>query len=54
MSQERKAFEAWITAPPFERSVDRWGWGNSEYKEHEVNIAWCAFLEGAKHNREKK
>jgi hypothetical protein len=46
---ERKAFEAWISAPPFEQSVRRYGkdpqtaaWPGN-YREYNVQLAWCAW-----------
>lgn len=45
----RAAFEAWITAPPFEREVSRWpddpskyGWPGN-YRDYEVELAWTAW-----------
>jgi hypothetical protein len=46
---ERKAFEAWISAPPFEQNVRRYGndpqtaaWPGN-YREYNVQLAWCAW-----------
>ena len=50
---EREQFEAFITAPPFEREVGRWeesadvAWPG-QYREYEVELAWCAWQERAK------
>lgn len=54
----RKAFEAWISAPPFERDITR----NSEdatkhawpghYREYEVQLAWDAWDAAAAKIRE--
>ena len=49
---ERALFEAFITAPPFEREVGRWeesadvAWPG-QYREYEVELAWCAWQERA-------
>ena len=44
---ERETFEAWISSPPFEREVGRWpsngvAWPG-QYREDEVELAWCAW-----------
>jgi hypothetical protein len=46
---ERKAFEAWISAPPFEQNVRRYSdnpqtaaWPGN-YREYNVQLAWCAW-----------
>lgn len=54
----RAQFESWITAPPFERNVDRWPNDESkhawpgQYKDISVQLAWeawkDAFLSGLK------
>ena len=48
---DRARFEAWISASPYERSVDRWaddeescGWPG-QYKDYEAELAWCAWKE---------
>lgn len=45
----RRAFEAWITAPPFEASVERYGPGFAwpdDYRDIGVSLAWAAWREG--------
>lgn len=51
MNPQRTAFEAWIKAPPYERSVRRypnddskWAWPN-QYCDHTVQLAWEAWSE---------
>lgn len=42
----RAAFEAWISAPPFEREVERFGENSAwpgNYRELDVDLAWCAW-----------
>lgn len=44
----RAEFEAWISAPPFEKSVERYGFGYSEawpgqYVDSSVELAWEAW-----------
>ena len=52
----RKAFEAWIGNPPYERMCDR---GSPEsawpgqYKNYEVQLAWEAWQAASKQQREK-
>ena len=41
----RAAFEAWISGPPYEREVERFGDGSAwpgNYRELDVDLAWCA------------
>ena len=44
-----KAFEAWISAPPFERDITRYPMNSEEsawpghYREYEVQLAWEAW-----------
>ena len=50
---ERALFEAFITAPPFEREVGRWEESDNvawpgQYLEYEVELAWCAWQERAR------
>jgi hypothetical protein len=52
----RKAFEAWISAPPYERDVVRFiehdaasAWPG-QYMDYEVELAWEAWQEGARFN----
>lgn len=42
----RAAFEAWISAPPFEREVERFGESSAwpgNYRELDVDLAWQAW-----------
>jgi hypothetical protein len=42
----RAAFEAWISAPPYEREVERFGENSAwpgNYRELDVDLAWCAW-----------
>lgn len=42
----RAAFEAWISATPFEREVERFGEGSAwpgNYREIDVDLAWQAW-----------
>jgi hypothetical protein len=42
----RAAFEAWISAPPFEREVKRFGENSAwpgNYRKLDVDLAWCAW-----------
>lgn len=43
---EREAFEQWISAPPFEKSVETFGeqdaWPGN-YWDYAVELAWCAW-----------
>ena len=52
---ERAAFEAWISAPPFEHSTDRFSsdaaWPGS-YREIWVDLAWQAWQASTKAERE--
>lgn len=51
----REQFEAWISAPPHERSVERKGENGSwpgQYRSYETQVAWEAWQESAKHERE--
>lgn len=51
----RAAFEEWITAPPFERNVERCSdlsaWLGS-YRDIRTDLAWQAWKESAKVERE--
>jgi hypothetical protein len=46
MVRPRSSFEAWISAPPFEREVERFGehsaWPGN-YREIDVDLAWQAW-----------
>jgi len=52
MTDDRKAFEAWISAPPFERSIKRKSFNPSEtawpghYTNYDVQLAWEAYSAG--------
>ena len=42
----RAAFEAWISSPPYEREVQRFGENSAwpgNYRELDVDLAWCAW-----------
>lgn len=42
----RAAFEAWISGPPYEREVERFGDGSAwpgSYCKLDVDLAWCAW-----------
>lgn len=42
----RAAFEAWISAPPFEREVERFGENSAwpgNYRDIDVDLAWQAW-----------
>lgn len=52
--EQRRAFEAWISQSPYERSVERWpnderrhAWPG-QYKDMEVQLAWEAWQESRK------
>ena len=49
MSDSRKAFEAWITAPPYEKSLATiaasGGWPG-QYVDYAVQLAWEAWVAG--------
>ena len=53
---DREAFEAFITAPPFESSVsrfdDRGAWPGS-YINYETDLAWKAWQAATAHERER-
>lgn len=47
----REAFEAWISAPPYERSVERQGENGSwpgQYRSYETQAAWESWQESAR------
>lgn len=51
----REEFEAWISAPPFEKSIERQGEHGSwpgNYRDYSVQLAWCAWEDSAKAERE--
>lgn len=46
MSRAREEFEAWISSPPYEREVERFGDGSAwpgSYREIDVDLAWCSW-----------
>ena len=45
IDEERKRFEAWISAPPYEKSIVtcRSNWPG-QYKDYRVQLAWEAWL----------
>ena len=52
MTTEREKFEAWISGPPYERSIARFSddvtnesWPG-QYKVLSVQLAWDAWMEG--------
>lgn len=55
MNHTRSTFEAWISASPYERSIDRWPnppspttpWPG-QYKDLHVQLAWDAWCEALK------
>jgi len=52
----RQAFEAFITAPPFDLGIgrfdDRGAWPGS-YRSHDVDLAWLAYSEATAAERER-
>ena len=52
----RAAFEAWISAPPYEREVERFGEGSAwpgNYRDIDVDLAWNAWLDAMTMTRER-
>jgi hypothetical protein len=56
---DRKAFEKWISGPPYERSVDRYpndparyGFPGS-YRDHDVDLCKFAWLAARDHYRKR-
>lgn len=52
----RAAFEAWISAPPYEREVERFGESSAwpgNYRELDVDLAWCAWSAAMATTRER-
>ena len=47
-TEERKAFENWITAPPYEKDVtinsEKHKWAG-QYSDYQVQLAWEAWKE---------
>lgn len=56
IGKEREAFEAWITAPPFEKDVSRrpelsaWPW---TYRDYSVEMAWASWQARAAVNQQQ-
>lgn len=55
-SEVRRQFEAWVSAAPFERSIERFAdnpvrhaWPGA-YRDITVDLAWQAWLESAARN----
>lgn len=52
----RAQFESWITAPPFEKTIERHSENGSwpgNYRDYGVQLAWCAWEDSAKSERER-
>lgn len=52
----RAAFEAWISSPPYEREIERFGDGSAwpgNYRELDVDLAWCAWSAAMATTRER-
>lgn len=52
----RAAFEAWISAPPYEREIERFGDGSAwpgNYRDIDVDLAWNAWLDAMTLTRER-
>lgn len=52
----RAAFEAWISAPPYEREIERFGEGSAwpgNYRDIDVDLAWNAWLDAMTLTRER-
>ena len=52
----RAAFEAWISAPPFEREVERFGDNSAwpgNYRDLDVDLAWLAWSAAMSLTRER-
>lgn len=52
----RAAFEAWISGPPYERDVERFGDGSAwpgNYRELDVDLAWYAWSAAMAATRER-
>lgn len=52
IDEQRAAFEAWITSPPHDQSVERFpesdAWPNC-YKVYQVHLAWDAWQAANEH-----
>ncbi|WP_212635434.1 hypothetical protein, partial [Salmonella enterica] len=47
----RARFEKWITAPPFEKTIERHSNNGSwpgNYRDYGVQLAWCAWEDATK------
>lgn len=52
----RASFEAWISSPPYEREVERFGEGSAwpgNYRDIDVDLAWNAWLDAMTLARER-
>jgi len=52
----RAAFEAWISAPPYEREIERFGEGSAwpgNYRDIDVDLAWNAWIDAVTMTRER-
>ena len=52
----RARFEQWISSPPFERDVNRFGDGSykpGRYRDLDVDLAWCAWLDATTIERDR-
>ena len=52
----RAAFEAWISAPPYERWIERFGDGSAwpgNYRDIGVDLAWNAWIDAVTMTRER-
>ena len=48
---EREQFEAWISAEPYSRELDRWSEASAwpgQYVSYTTELAWCAWQERAR------
>ena len=57
MDDCRKAFEAWISAPPLKKGIERWPDDPEEYAwpgnyvELDVQLAWLAWKAATRHSK---
>jgi hypothetical protein len=52
----RAAFEAWISAPPYEREIERFGESSAwpgNYRDIDVDLAWNAWIDAVTMTRER-
>ncbi len=52
----RAAFEAWISSPPYEREIERFGEGSAwpgNYRDIDVDLAWNAWIDAVTMTRER-